>query len=88
MTRAKITGETAKPKGKAGKTRNARSFHCLRHSFVSGLANAGVGVEMRQALAGHASAEMNLKYTHREIESLREAMKDFPGLKEQEAPKE
>ncbi len=87
MTRAKITGETAKPKGKAGKTRNALSFHCLRHSFVSGLANAGVGVEMRQALAGHASAEMNLKYTHREIESLREAMKDFPGLKEQEAPK-
>jgi integrase len=80
MKRAKITGETAKPKGKAGKTRNALSFHCLRHSFISGLANAGIGVEMRQALAGHASAEVNMIYTHREIAPLREAMKSLPGL--------
>jgi integrase len=88
MAKAGIEGATEKAEGKAGRTRNALSFHCLRHSFNSALANAGVPVEIRQALAGHASAEMNMNYTHREVESLRGAMKKLPGLKEKEAPKE
>ncbi len=81
MEKAGIAGETEEAKGKAGRTRNALSFHCLRHSFNSALANAGVSVEIRQALAGHASAEMNMNYTHRELAPLREAMKSLPGLK-------
>ena len=80
MNKAGIKGETEEAKGKAGRTRNALSFHCLRHSFISGLANAGIGVEMRQALAGQSSAEVNMIYTHREIAPLREAMKSLPGL--------
>lgn len=81
MAKAGIKGNTEEAKGKAGRTRNALSFHCLRHSFNSALANAGVSVEIRQALAGHASAEMNLNYTHRELAPLQEAMKRLPGLK-------
>jgi integrase len=80
MAKAGIEGETEEAKGEAGRTRNALSFHCLRHSFISGLANAGIGVEMRQALAGQSSAEVNMIYTHREIAPLREAMKSLPGL--------
>ena len=80
MTKAGIRGATEEPRGKAGRTRNALSFHCLRHSFISGLANAGIGVEMRQALAGQSSAEVNMIYTHRELGPLREAMKTLPGL--------
>ena len=80
MAKAGIKGETEEAKGEAGRTRNALSFHCLRHSFISGLANAGIGVEMRQALAGQSSAEVNMIYTHRELAPLREAMKSLPGL--------
>lgn len=80
MTKAGIKGHTEAATGKAGRTRNALSFHCLRHSFNSALANAGVSVEIRQALAGHASAEMNMQYTHRELAPLREAMKKLPRL--------
>jgi len=85
MTKAGIEGATEKAEGKAGRTRNALSFHCLRHSFNSALANAGVPVEIRQALAGHASAEMNMNYTHREVESLRDAMGKIPGLPKEKA---
>jgi integrase len=80
MAKAGIEGETEEAKGEAGRTRNALSFHCLRHSFNSALANAGVSVEIRQALAGHASAEMNETYTHRELGPLQEAMRKLPGL--------
>jgi integrase len=80
MAKAGIKGDTEEAKGEAGRTRNALSFHCLRHSCNSALANAGVSVEIRQALIGHASMEMNLNYTHREVESLREAMGKIPGL--------
>lgn len=83
MAKAGIKGEEEKAAGKKGRTRNALSFHCLRHTFNSALANAGVSVEIRQALSGHASAEMNLNYTHREVESLREAMGKIPGVKEE-----
>lgn len=80
MEKAGIEGEKEEAKGEAGRTRNALSFHCLRHSFNSALANAGVPVEIRQALAGHASAEMNMNYTHRELAPLQEAMKTLPRL--------
>jgi len=90
MAKAGIEGEKEEAKGKAGRTRNALSFHCLRHSFNSALANAGVPVEIRQALAGHASAEMNMNYTHRELAPLQEAMKSLPGrdVERNKRPKE
>jgi hypothetical protein len=43
---------------------NALSFHSLRHSFDSVLANAGVPQELRMKLTGHSSADMNAIYGH------------------------
>lgn len=80
MEKAGIAGEESKAEGAAGRNRRALSFHSLRHSFVSRLANAGVSVELRQELAGHASAEMNLSYTHRELAPLRAAIELLPSL--------
>lgn len=56
------------------------SFHSLRHSFNSALANAGVSQEIRQKLTGHASAEMNRLYTHMELEPLRAAISKISGI--------
>jgi integrase len=54
------------------------SFHSLRHTFNSVLANAGVDQEVRQQLTGHASAEMNKRYTHLELKTMRSAIGKLP----------
>jgi integrase len=56
------------------------TFHSLRHSFNSAMANAGVSQEIRQKLTGHASADMNKVYTHHELEPLRAAIQLLPSL--------
>jgi integrase len=40
------------------------SFHSLRHTFISQLSDAGVSIEVRRELAGHASDAVSLGYTH------------------------
>lgn len=64
----------------AGRTQSSLSFHSLRHSFNSALANAGVAQELRQKLTGHASAAMNAKYTHHELDALRAAVAVLPSV--------
>jgi len=81
MERARVSGEVARErKGHAGRTVNTLSFHSLRHTLTSIMANAGVPVEVRQKFTGHASAEMNARYTHHEIETLRLAIGTIPKL--------
>jgi integrase len=63
-----------------GRSVSALSFHSLRHSFSSILANAGVSEERRMALVGHASRDMHQKYTHHELERLRDAIALLPRL--------
>jgi integrase len=45
--------------GAKGLSFSLRSFHSLRHSFISTLANSGVSSELRRRLSGHASEEMH-----------------------------
>jgi integrase len=56
------------------------SFHSLRHSFNSALANAGVSQETRMMMTGHASAGVNGDYTHLELPKLKAAVDKLPGL--------
>jgi len=64
----------------AGRSQSSLSFHSLRHTFSAALANAGVAVEIRQKLTGHASAEMNAIYTHHELAPLRAAIGAIPSI--------
>jgi integrase len=57
-----------------------RTFHALRHSFTSGLANAGVSPELRMKLTGHKSEAVHRGYTHHELEVLKNAMSKLPSL--------
>jgi integrase len=68
--------------GAKGRSFSLRSFHSLRHSFVSALANSGVSVEVRRKLTGHASDEMNRVYSHYELETIRQAVTAIPRLPE------
>jgi integrase len=57
-----------------------RTFHALRHSFTSALANQDVPQELRMQLTGHKSEGEHKKYTHLEIENLRAAVEKIPSL--------
>jgi integrase len=79
MEKAGVEGKQIKASG--GRTLSSLSFHSLRHSFNSAMANAGISQEIRQKLTGHTSAETNKIYTHHELEPLRVAVAAIPSVK-------
>lgn len=58
----------------------SRSFHSLRHSFTSMLANAQVSEEVRQKMTGHTESTTHQLYTHLELKTLRKAVNFIPRL--------
>ena len=56
------------------------SFHSLRHSFTSALANAGVAPDLRMKLTGHLTADVHARYSHHDLETLKAAVAVLPGL--------
>ena len=80
MAKAKIDPKPIKSGEGKARTKNSLSFHSLRHSFNSTMANQGVAGEVRRKLTGHTSDAMNKKYTHLEIETLRQAVDVMPNL--------
>lgn len=84
MNRAEIVGRVLRKRDAngAGRALNSLTYHSLRHSFNSALANAGVAQELRQKLTGHASKAMNAKYTHHELNALRAAVSVLPNVVE------
>jgi len=56
------------------------SFHCLRHTAVTLLKEAGVPQAVVQELIGHASEAVNALYTHVGGEALQRAGAAFPRL--------
>ena len=80
MDRAGVEGRILRERNGEGRSQSSLSFHSLRHSFNSALANAGVPQEIRQKLTGHASASMNEIYTHRDLDPLRKAVALLPKI--------
>jgi integrase len=76
---AGIVQRTVEREGK-GRATNSKTFHSLRHSFISMLANAGVSPELRQKLAAHEDSEVHEKYTHHESATLAAAIAKLPRL--------
>jgi integrase len=81
LAKAGIDGGIARVrKGTAGRSTSRLSFHSLRHSFTSALANAGVAPELRQKLTGHADLQTHAVYSHHEFEVIRAALNTLPAL--------
>ena len=64
--------------GKGIRKFSKRSFHSLRHSFNSALANNGVPEDVRMKLTGHSSKVMNKNYTHLNVNTLKNAVTLLP----------
>jgi len=58
-----ITTE-AGPRRNARRARNELSFHCLRHTAVTLLKDAGIPEAVVMELVGHDSAQMSARCTH------------------------
>ena len=63
----------------AGDVVKRRSFHSLRHSFASWLAEADIHADVRQKLTGHSSSKIHARYSHHD-EALDRAVKTLPEL--------
>ncbi len=59
---------------------HTRSFHSLRHSLTSSLANLDVPAEIRQRIVGHDTAAIHQDYTHTERETLARALEKLPSV--------
>jgi integrase len=82
MARAGIDQGTIRERGEGvSRSVSGLSFHSLRHSFNTVLANSGVPQELRMKLTGHSSAEMNAVYSHHELATIRGALEHLPRLK-------
>lgn len=81
MERAGIQGRILRERNGEGRSQSSLSYHSLRHSFNSALANADVSQEIRMQLTGHATIEMNRLYTHRDLEPLRKAIAKLPRVR-------
>lgn len=64
------------------KRRRIRSltFHSLRHTATSLLANQGVPEDIRMKVIGHSDKVVHAKYTHHDEQTLRNAMLKLPKL--------
>lgn len=73
---AKANVESVSRKARDGRTRkfSSKTFHSLRHSFISRLANAGIAVDVRAALAGHANPRETDRYSHLGMDLRRKAV--------------
>ncbi len=58
-----------------------RTFHALHHGFTSALANQNASAEVPMKLTGRKAERRHQKYTHHELQNLKEAVANFPGLK-------
>jgi integrase len=54
-----------------------KSFHSLRHFFISELQRRGVAPDLRMKLAGHTSELVHARYSHCDIETLTSAISNL-----------
>ncbi|MGB8355157.1 MAG: tyrosine-type recombinase/integrase [Chthoniobacteraceae bacterium] len=73
------TGEGGVGRGRGSST-GGLSFHCLRHTAVSLMKDAGIPAAAVMELVGHDSEQMNEHYTHVGKEALEKATGSLPDI--------
>jgi integrase len=80
MERARIEQHVIRERSRSGRSVHALSFHSLRHSFSSILANSGISEELRMTLVGHRSKAIHQQYSHHDLSRLRDAVAVLPRV--------
>src|SRR4030095_7249685 len=82
MRRARIAQSLIRERNQQGRSVYSHSFHSLRHSFSTILANNNVPEEVRMRLTGHTTRSVHQKYTHHDLEVFRAAIGMLPRVGE------
>jgi integrase len=80
MDKAGIDVPLGKAKSDKGRRFRKLSFHALRHSFVSRLADAEVSPDVRKKFVGHSSDRVHDGYTHLDISLQAAAMEKLSSV--------
>jgi integrase len=80
IARAEVVAPMGREKKGRGRQVRTKSFHSLRHTFVSRLANADVSADVRKALAGHDTDEAHARYTHLAFTKQTEALAKLSAI--------
>jgi integrase len=80
MQRARIAQSVIRERNESGRSVYSHSFHSLRHSFSTILANNNVPEEVRMRLTGHTTRSVHQKYTHHDLEVFRAAIGMLPRV--------
>ena len=80
MQRARIAQSLIRERNQKGRSVYSHSFHSLRHSFSTILANNNVSEEVRMRLTGHPTRSVHQKYTHHDLEVFQAAIRVLPRL--------
>jgi len=80
MATADVKKVSIAASGEQGRMFNKLSFHSLRHTYVSQLANAGIAPDVRQLLSGHSDDKSHAIYTHTKLETLKKAIEALPRI--------
>jgi site-specific recombinase XerD len=67
-------GIDPQPKMRGVRVVHLKSFHSYRHSMTTRLTSAGVSGELARLVTDHDDVQIQRRYTHREVESLRGAL--------------
>jgi integrase len=80
MERARIAQSIIRKRNESGRSVYSHSFHSLRHSFSTLLANSGVAEDVRMRLTGHTTRSVHQKYTHHDLEVFQAAIGVLPRV--------
>lgn len=80
MERARVAQSIIRKRKDAGRSVYSHSFHSLRHSFSTILANSGVAEDVRMRLSGHTTRSVHQKYTHHDLEVFKAAIGTLPPV--------
>ena len=81
MKRAGIVVPRGSEKAGKGRVVNSKSFHSLRHFFVSDLAAQDISPDIRKKMTGHSSDSAHARYTHLSLEHQRKVLAKLPRIR-------
>lgn len=80
MNAARVRSPLGVEKRGKGRRFSALSFHSLRHTLISNLANAEISADVRKEITGHSSDEIHRRYVHLEISAQQRAIQKIPSV--------
>lgn len=80
MKRAKVVGKLGQKKTGKGRRVSSKSFHSLRHTFVSRCVAGGASDSVTKTMTGHSTDSAFRRYVHLGLDAQRDALSKLPKL--------